>query len=203
MRTLTQLRIRPIATVLTMITVGVLATGCHAAGAATAHALPAKTASAASPAGTAPGVSAAPSTPGTPGTPAPEATATAGAPVPGGCLISPQEASTAFGHSAGTGAGNASTCTYQTAGGILSVFATGYGDNATTAFTSQRQAATGLPGFQDVSGVGDHAFVNLDDPMSLIEFVSGSTVVVIQLGISPAPAVTVLTTLGQAAAGRI
>ena len=85
----------------------------------------------------------------------------------------------------------------------MTVFATDYGDNAMTAFTTQRQVATGLPGFQDVDGVGNHAFLNLDDPMSLIEFVKGSAVVVIQLGISPSPPVAEMTALGQAASGRI
>jgi flagellar hook-length control protein FliK len=204
MRTKAIHRLRVSAIVFATISICMLASACRSAGTATAHANPvlsATPASATAADSTAPDAS----TPGPTETDASTsaATATAGAAVAGGCLISPQEAATAFGHSVGAGSGNASTCTYQTAGGILTVFATGYGDNAMAAFTAQRGAATALPGFHDVNGVGDHAFVNLDDPMSLIELISGSTVVIIQVGISPAPPVTVMTTLGQAAAGRI
>ena len=185
---------------ITAISICSLMSACHATTSGAAHANPVLPSTAVT--ATAPD-SAAPDTTTPDTTATATATATAGAAVAGGCLISPHEASTAFGHDAGAGSGDAGTCTYQTAAGILTVFATTYGDNAMTAFTSQRQAATAIPGFQDVNGVGEHAFVNLDDPMSLIEFVKGSTVVVIQLGISPAPPVGLMTTLGQAAAGRI
>ncbi len=204
MMTTTHYRLRMSAALVAAISVCFLASACHSAASAAAHAnpaLPSTAATATTPDTTTPDTTAPDAT--APDTTAPDATATAGAAVAGGCLISPQEASTTFGHSAGAGSGNASTCTYQTAAGILTVFANDYGGNAMTAFTAQRQAATGLPGFQDVNGVGDHAFVNLDDPMSLIEFMKGSTVVVIQVGLSPAPPVAVMTTLGQDAAGRI
>jgi hypothetical protein len=197
MNTTSNHRGRLSATVLVAIGTCLLASACHATASAATHPVP-----------TPPSTSIAATAPGTPDTTAPDtatpdATATAGAAVAGGCLISPQEASTAFGHDAGPGSGNANTCTYQTAGGIMTIFGTSYGDNAMTAFATQREAGKALPGFQDIDGVGEHAFANLDDPMSLIEFVKGSTVVVIQLGISPMPTVQVLTTLGQAASGRV
>lgn len=189
--------------VVAAISICLVASACHSTASATSGAKPSLS-TASVPAA---GVSATPDTstsdPAAPDTTAPDATASADAAVAGGCLISPQEASTAFGHSIGAGSGNASTCSYQSSGGILTIFATSYGGNSTTAFNTQRESATGLPGFQDVSGVGDHAFVNLDSPMSQIEFVKGSTVVVIQAGISSTPSVDVMTTLGQAAAGRV
>lgn len=134
-------------------------------------------------------------------TPTDTATATPGAPVAGDCLISPLEASTAFGHDAGRATGDASSCTYAL-GGILHVFANSYGDNAMNAYTAQRSSASGLPNFQDIDGVGDHAYVSRSDDQSLIEFVKGSTVVIIQLADSAEPTVAILTTLGQEAASR-
>lgn len=57
-----------------------------------------------------------------------------------------------------------------------------------------------MPGFQDVTGIGDRAFVTSS---GLIEFSKGSAVVIIQLLSSGNPSTSTMTTLGQAAASRV
>jgi hypothetical protein len=118
-------------------------------------------------------------------------------------LISPQEASAALGHDAGTPSGNSAQCAYSTPTGAISVTATHYpnSSSADMFFASTRGAAmSGVPGFQDVSGIGDHAFVSTS---GLMGFEKGSTVVLIQVLSSGETTAAMMTTLGQAAAGRI
>ncbi len=55
-------------------------------------------------------------------------------------------------------------------------------------------------GVQDVTGIGDHAFPTGG---GLIEFVKGSVVVMMQTLSSWNPTTSTMTTLGQAAAGRL
>ncbi len=58
----------------------------------------------------------------------------------------------------------------------------------------------GVPGFQDVTGIGDNAFVT---GSGLVEFTKGSTVVTIQVLSSANPTAGTMTTLDQAAAGHV
>lgn len=133
-------------------------------------------------------------------TPTPNAAATSAC-----SLITAEEASTALGQAtdAGTPGGNGGQCTYTAAAGNLTIIATSYPDGTTagSSFDGTRTAAKGgVPGFQDVTGVGDHAFLT---GSGLFEFVKGSVVVIIQDLSSGNPTSTVMTNLGQAAAGRL
>jgi hypothetical protein len=118
-------------------------------------------------------------------------------------LVTPQEASTALGVDAGTPSSAAGQCAYTTSTGNLTIIATRYPDSSTaqTSFDGTRTAAMGgVPGFQDVTGIGDNAFVT---GSGLVEFAKGSTVVIIQVLSSANPTASTMTTLGQAAAGRV
>lgn len=118
-------------------------------------------------------------------------------------LITPQEASAALGVDAGTPSGNVEQCAYTTPSGSLTITATQYPDGSTahSSFDSTRTAAKGgVPGFQDVTGIGDRGFLTAT---GLIEFAKGSIVVIIQVLSSANPTTNTMTTLGQAAAGRI
>jgi hypothetical protein len=131
--------------------------------------------------------------------------AAAGA-APDACsLITSQEASVALGVDAGTpsAAGGTGTCDYGTANGSIHIIASLYPDSSTaqSLYAASRTAAKGgQPGVQDVSGIGDMAFVT---PGGFMEFSKGSTVVIIQVGSSANPSTSTMTTLGQAAAGRV
>jgi len=132
--------------------------------------------------------------------------AAAGA-APDACsLITSQEASVALGVDAGTpsAAGGTGTCDYGTANGSsIHIIVSLYPDSSTaqSLFAASRTAAKGgQPGVQDVSGIGDMAFVT---PGGFMEFSKGSTVVIIQVGSSANPSTSAMTTLGQAAAGRV
>jgi hypothetical protein len=124
--------------------------------------------------------------------------------VPEACtLITSQEATVALGVSAGTPTGAAGQCNYTTASSSMTIIATLYPDSGTaqSSYAGTRTAAQGgVPGFQDVSGVGDRAFLTSS---GLIEFSKGSTVVIIQVLTSANPSTSTMTTLGQAAAGRV
>jgi hypothetical protein len=120
-------------------------------------------------------------------------------------LVTAGEASTALGQDAGPGrpSGNGEQCVYTAAAGSLTIGATQYPDGSTagSSFDGTRTAAMGgVPGFQDVSGIGDHAFLTAS---GLIEFVKGSVVVIIQALGTGNPTTSAMTTLGQAAAGRL
>jgi hypothetical protein len=118
-------------------------------------------------------------------------------------LVTPQEASTALGVDAGTPSSAAGQCAYTTATGTLTIIATRYPDSSTaqTSFDGTRTAAMGaVPGFQDVTGIGDNAFVT---GSGLVEFAKASTVVIIQVLSGANPTAGTMTTLGQAAAGRV
>jgi hypothetical protein len=120
-------------------------------------------------------------------------------------LITAGEASTALGQTAGPGtsSANGAQCDYTAAAGNLTIIATQYpdGSTASSSFAGTRTAAMGgVPGFQDVSGIGDHAFLTAS---GLVEFVKGSVVVMIQDLSSGTPSTSVMTTLGHAAAGRL
>jgi hypothetical protein len=134
------------------------------------------------------------------------AAATPGASLAGACtLITAGEASTALGQTtdAGAASGNGGQCTYTAAAGNLTIIATQYPDGTTagSSFNGTRTAAMGgVPGFQDVTGIGDHAFLTAT---GLVEFIKGSVVVVIQALSSGNPTSGAMTTLGQAAAGRL
>jgi hypothetical protein len=138
------------------------------------------------------------------GAPSTSAAAAAGG-VPDGCsLITSQEASVALGVDAGTPSGAGGTCDYGTATiGSIHIVASMYPDSssAQSLYAGARTAAKGgLPGFQDVSGIGDMAFVTSE---GFMEFSKGSTVVLIQVLSSATPSASTMTTLGQAAAGRV
>jgi hypothetical protein len=120
-------------------------------------------------------------------------------------LVTAAEASTALGQTTGEGTSgaNGGQCTYTAAAGNLTIVATRFPDGSTagSSFDGTRTAAMGgVPGFQDVSGIGDHAFLT---GSGLIEFVKGSVVVMIQTLSSGNPTAGTMTTLGQAAAGRL
>jgi hypothetical protein len=120
-------------------------------------------------------------------------------------LITAGQASTALGQETGAGAssGSGGQCTYTASAGDLTVIATQYPDGSTagSSFNGTRTAAMGgVPGFQDVSGIGDHAFLT---STGLIEFVKGSVVVIIQALGTGNPTAGMMTSLGQAAAGRL
>jgi hypothetical protein len=75
------------------------------------------------------------------------------------------------------------------------------GSTAHSSFDSTRAAAKGgVPGFQDVTGIGDRGFLTAT---GLIEFAKGLIVVIIQVLSSASPTTNTMTTLGQAAAGRV
>jgi hypothetical protein len=160
--------------------------------------------------GSTPGGGTAPTAPsqGTASGPAATSGATA-APAAGGSapdpctLITAQEASTALGTDAGTPNSGGGQCAYNTATGSLTVRATQYPDGSTAqaSYAGTRTAAKGgVPGFQDVTGIGDNAFLTGG---GLMEFEKGSTVVTIVLLSSGNPTSATMTTLGQAAAGRL
>lgn len=134
------------------------------------------------------------------------AAATPAVPVASACaLITAGEASTALGQTtdAGTASGNGGQCAYTAAAGNLTIIATQYPDGSTagSSFDGTRTAAMGgVPGFQDVTGIGDRAFLTAT---GLVEFVKGSVVVVIQALSSGNPTPAVMTTLGKTAAGRL
>lgn len=118
-------------------------------------------------------------------------------------LITSQEASVALGVDAGTPSGSGGQCNYTTAAGSMTIIATPYPSDSTaqSSYASTRTAAKGgVPGFEDVTGIGDRAFVTSN---GVIEFSKGSTVVIIQLLSSGNPSTSTMTTLGQAAASRI
>lgn len=118
-------------------------------------------------------------------------------------LITSQEASVALGVDAGTPSGAAGQCDYTTASGSMTIIATLYPDSSTAqaSYAGTRTAARGgVPGFRDVSGIGDRAFLTSS---GLIEFSKGSTVVIIQVLSSANPSTSTMTTLGQAAGGRV
>jgi uncharacterized protein DUF3558 len=121
-------------------------------------------------------------------------------------LITQSEASTALGQGADAGASgaNGEQCTYTAAAGNLTVIAVHFPDSGTASasFNGTRTAAqgAGVPGFEDVSGVGDHAFLT---SMGLVEFEKGTVVVTIEAIGSAEPTPGAMTTLGQAAAGRV
>ena len=120
-------------------------------------------------------------------------------------LVTAAEASTALGQTTGEGTSgaNGGQCTFTAAAGNLTIVATRFPDGSTagSSFDGTRTAAMGgVPGFQDVSGIGDHAFLT---GSGLIEFVKGSVVVMIQTLSSGNPTAGTMTTLGQAAAGRL
>jgi hypothetical protein len=147
---------------------------------------------------------AAPAQATTSGTTAPTSTSAGSGTVSDPCkLITPQEASAALGVDAGTPSGNAGQCAYTTATGSLTITATQYPDGSTahSAFDSTRTAAMGgVPGFQDVTGIGDRAFLTAS---GLVEFAKGPIVVIIQVLSSANPTTNTMTTLGQAATGRV
>lgn len=117
-----------------------------------------------------------------------------------GCLISAAEASAALGGDAGTPTVIAQECDYKTSGGSLTVISTSYGAAAVGQFfDGNRSATSSLPGFQDVTGVGDRAF--LSD--GLMVFIKGPTLVTIDVGHDPPPTAEAMTTLGKAAASRV
>ena len=171
---------------------GILAASAFAVAACGGSTAPGTTAPAASSQVTAPGVVASTSN------------ATGGGATSDPCkLITPQEASTALGVDAGTPSSAAGQCAYTTATGNLTIIATRYPDSSTaqTSFVGTRTAAMGgVPGFDDVTGIGDNAFVT---GSGLVEFAKGSTVVIIQLLSSANPTASTMTTLGHAAAGRV
>jgi hypothetical protein len=118
-------------------------------------------------------------------------------------LVTSQEASVALGVDAGTPNSSAGQCNYTTAAGDMTIIDTVYPDSTTarTSFDATRTAAKGgVPGFQDVTGIGDLAFLTSS---GLIEFAKGSTVVTIQVLSSGNPSPSTMTALGQAAAGRV
>jgi len=108
-----------------------------------------------------------------------------------------------MGQDAGTANGVAQVCTYINSGGSLTINATQVGPNAGTQFDGQRSSMTGIAGFQDVTGVGDRAFLTLYQGVGQIEFIKGTIVVVIQFGHNPLPTVAAMIALGQAAASRV
>ena len=118
-------------------------------------------------------------------------------------LVTSQEASVALGVDAGTPTSAAGQCNYTTASGDMSVIDTEYPDSSTAraSYDATRTAAKGgVPGFQDVSGIGDVAYLT---STGLVEFAKGSTVVIIQVLSSANPSPSAMTTLGQAAATRV
>jgi hypothetical protein len=118
-------------------------------------------------------------------------------------LITSQEASTALGVDAGTPNADAGQCTYTTASGSLTIVATHYPDGSTaqSSFDATRTAAMGgVPGFQDVTGIGAHAFLTNS---GLVEFEKGPIVVIIQVLSAGNPTDATMTGLGQAAASRV
>jgi hypothetical protein len=120
-------------------------------------------------------------------------------------LITAGEASTALGQNtgAGTSSANGGQCTYTAAAGNITIIATQFPDGSTagSSFAGTRTAAMGgVPGFQDVTGVGDKAFLT---GTGLVEFIKGSVVVMIQTLSSGNPSTSAMTTLGQAAASRV
>jgi hypothetical protein len=151
------------------------------------------------------------STPTVGATAAATSAAGAAASTPGGAsavtdscaLITSQEASVALGADAGTPSGSGGQCNYTTAAGSMTIIATPYPSDSTaqSSYASTRTAAQGgVPGFEDVTGIGDRAFVTSN---GLIEFSKGSKVVIIRLLSSGNPSTSTMTTLGQAAASRI
>jgi hypothetical protein len=140
---------------------------------------------------------------GVAGTPTSTAAAVGTVPADPCTLITPQEASAALGVDAGTPSGNSAQCAYSTPTGAISVTDTQYpsGSTADASYTSTRGAAMGgVPGFQDVSGIGNRAFVTSS---GLMGFEKGSTVVLIQVLSSGDTTAATMTSLGQAAAGRV
>jgi hypothetical protein len=118
-------------------------------------------------------------------------------------LITSQEASVVLGTDAGAPQGVAGQCTYATSAGSMTIIATAYPSDSAAQFsyTGTRSAAqAGVPGFQDLSGIGDRAFVTSS---GLIEFSKGESVVIIQVLSSNNPSVSAMTTLAQAALGRV
>jgi hypothetical protein len=156
------------------------------------------------------------STGGTPSAGAPPATATASAPgsstsAPAAAspaldscsLITSQEASVALGVDAGMPQGVTGQCSYATSAGSMTIFATAYPSDSTAqaSYATTRSAAqAGVPGFQDLTGVGDHAFVTSS---GLVEFSKGESVVIIQVLSANSPSISAMTTLAQAALSRV
>jgi hypothetical protein len=118
-------------------------------------------------------------------------------------LITSQEASAALGTDAGTPQGVAGQCSYATSAGSMTIIAAAYPSNsaAQSSYAATRSSAqAGVPGFQDLTGLGDRAFVTSS---GLIEFSKGESVVIIQVLSSDSPSVSAMTTLAQAALGRV
>jgi hypothetical protein len=153
--------------------------------------------------GTAPGATEPAAQAATPAAPTSTSSSTRGAASDPCSLINAQEASTALGSDAGTPSSVAGQCAYTTPTGNLTVIATQYPDSSTasSSYDSTRTAAMGgVPGFQDVSGIGDHAFLTSG---GLVEFDKGSLVVIIQVLAGTNPTTSTMTMLGQAASGRV
>lgn len=121
-------------------------------------------------------------------------TAVEGAPTT--CLVSPAEASAAFGSDAGTPTIAGFQCSYTTSAGSLTVFASPNG--GAQFFDAERSAASSEAGFKDEAGVGDRAFLG----EGVLVFVKGPKVVTIAVQGSAIPTAAALAELGRAAAGR-
>jgi hypothetical protein len=118
-------------------------------------------------------------------------------------LITSQEASVALGVDAGTPQGVAGQCSYATSAGSMTIIAASYpsASTAQASYATTRSAAqAGVPGFQDLTGIGDHAFVTSS---GLVEFSKGESVVIIQVLSANSPSISAMTTLAQAALGRV
>jgi hypothetical protein len=122
-------------------------------------------------------------------------------------LITESEASAAFGRDPGAPQKvGQDGCSYVSSkGGMLALNVTANGANAGRMFDAERTDPSNS-GFQDVTGIGDRAFITLTPAKGLgtVAFIKGSVVVTIQFGNGASvPTVDQMTTLGKAAAGRL
>ncbi len=149
----------------------------------------------------------APSSPANAATSAPSATSTAAPADPvaaaatGACeLVTQQEASTAIGAAAGPGDGSIG-CTYKgPAGETLSVVIV-VGNKAE--IDQVKAPLAGTPGYQDVPGVGEAAFMKSGDGGGQFYCVKGTRVLMITLSLVNRSVADPLLTVGTTACGRL
>jgi hypothetical protein len=115
-----------------------------------------------------------------------------------GCtLVTRRDASTAIGGDAGAGSGGTSVCSYLSQTGSVTIFVTplsGPGD-----FDYSRSVGQGSPGYQDVPGVGDAGFLNVQAGSIKLNFRKGLVMVAI---VCTAKTTSSVITMARTAASR-
>ena len=127
-----------------------------------------------------------------------EPSAAAASSVDGCKLVTRLDASTAIGGDAGAASGGTSVCSYLSQAGSVTIFITPL--SSPSDFDGSRMVGQGSPGYQDVAGVGDGAFLSQQAASIKLNFRKGLVMVAI---VCTAKTTGAVITMARTAAARL